>query len=89
MVTNGDQSGHPEQIDSRRLFLGVGWRLFFFVLCLFLPAGTWSVAKGLGVDPRDVVVCIVCTLYLTSQPRGHRRSDQPPQGDETVGSDLE
>ena len=41
MATNGDQLRQPEQIDRRRLFLGVGWTLLFFVLCLFLPAGTW------------------------------------------------
>ena len=35
MATNGDQQGHPEQIDRRRLFLGLGRRLLFFVLCFF------------------------------------------------------
>ena len=39
-------SNEPEPIDSRRLFLGVGWTLHIFLLCLFLPAGNWAGARG-------------------------------------------
>ena len=40
------QQGHPEQIGRRRLFLGLGRRLLFFVLCFFLPAGSWRWTRG-------------------------------------------
>jgi hypothetical protein len=46
MATNDDQQHEPEQIDRRRLFPSVGGMLLFFVLGLFLPAGTWMWTKG-------------------------------------------
>src|SRR5271157_5348739 len=64
MVTNSDQPGQPEPIDSRRLFLGVGWTLLIFVLCLFLPAGNWAWARGWLFFFVIVVTSIVITLYL-------------------------
>jgi protein-S-isoprenylcysteine O-methyltransferase Ste14 len=64
MVTNSDQPGQPEPIDSRRLFLGVGWTLLIFVLCLFLPAGTWAWLRGWVFLFVFVVVCIFSSVYL-------------------------
>jgi len=46
MESNGDRPGQPEQIDRRRLILGIGRVLLFFVLGVFLPAGTWMWARG-------------------------------------------
>ena len=43
MTTSNTQ---PEQIDRRRLFLSLGGMLLFFVLGLFLPAGTWMWTRG-------------------------------------------
>ena len=53
MATNSDQTRQPEPIDRRRLFLSVGLSLLFFILSLFLPAGTWTWTKGLAVLLRD------------------------------------
>jgi protein-S-isoprenylcysteine O-methyltransferase Ste14 len=63
MATNGDQQGHPEQINRRRLVLSVGWSLLIFVLCLFLPAGTWSWFRGWLFLSVVVVASILITLY--------------------------
>ena len=46
MATNSDQPRQPEPTDRRRLVLSVGWSLLIFVLCLFLPAGTWAWSRG-------------------------------------------
>ena len=42
MATDSDQQGQPEPIDRPRLFLSTGWSLLIFIICLFVPAGTWS-----------------------------------------------
>jgi len=64
MATDDDQPGQPEQIDRRRLFLGVGSNLLFFVLGLFLPDGTWMWTKGWLFFLVIVAASIVITLYL-------------------------
>ena len=64
MATNGDQLRQPEPTDRRRLFLGVGWTLLIFVLCLFLPAGTWAWTKGWLFFFVTVMASILITLYL-------------------------
>ena len=46
MATNSDQQRQPEPTDRRRLVLSVGLSLLFFVLSLFLPAGTWTWIRG-------------------------------------------
>ena len=56
--------GQPEPIDRRRLFLSVGWTLLIFVLCLFLPAGTWAWSRGWLFFFVIVVTSILITLYL-------------------------
>ena len=63
MTTNGDQQGHPEQIDRRRLFLSLGGMLLFFVLGLFLPAGTWMWTRGWLFILVIVVASILSTIY--------------------------
>ena len=89
MATNGDQPRQPEPIDRRRLFLNLGLSLLFIVLCLFLPAGTWAWTRGWLFLLVLVVASILGHLVsATGQSRGHRRSDQPPRGDETLGSAL-
>jgi protein-S-isoprenylcysteine O-methyltransferase Ste14 len=64
MATDSDQVRPPEQIDRRRLFLGVGSNLLFLVLCLFLPAGTWTWTRGWLFIPVTVVASILATTYL-------------------------
>ena len=64
MATNSDQPRQPEPIDRRRLVLSVGWSLLIFVLCLFLPAGTWTWFRGWLFFVVLVVASVVITLYL-------------------------
>jgi protein-S-isoprenylcysteine O-methyltransferase Ste14 len=64
MATNGDEQEHPEHIDRRRLFLSLGGMLLFFVLGLFLPAGTWMWTRGWLFVFVIVVASILSTLYL-------------------------
>jgi protein-S-isoprenylcysteine O-methyltransferase Ste14 len=54
----------PEPTDRRRLVLGVGWTLLIFVLCLFLPAGSWACARGWLFFLVTVAASIPITLYL-------------------------
>ena len=54
----------PEPTDRRRLVLGVGWTLLIFVLCLFLPAGTWAWSRGWLFFVVIVAASILVTLYL-------------------------
>jgi len=64
MATNSDQLRQPEQIDCRRLFRNLGGMLLFFVLGLFLPAGTWMWTRGWLFILLVVVASILGTLYL-------------------------
>ena len=64
MATDGDQIRQPEHIDRRLLFLKLGSSLLFFVVCLFLPAGTWMWARGWLFILVIVVASILSTLYL-------------------------
>ena len=64
MATNSDQLRQPEQIDRRRLFRNLGGMLLFFVLGLFLPAGTWMWTRGWLFILLVVVASILGTLYL-------------------------
>ena len=60
----GHDDNKPEQTDRRRLFLGVGWTLLIFLLCLFLPAGNWAWARGWLFFFVIVGTSILITLYL-------------------------
>jgi protein-S-isoprenylcysteine O-methyltransferase Ste14 len=64
VTTNIDQQRQPERTDRRRLIASVGWSLLIFVLCLFLPAGTWMWTKGWFFILVVVAASIVITLYL-------------------------
>jgi protein-S-isoprenylcysteine O-methyltransferase Ste14 len=64
MLTNSDQPRPSEPTDRRRLVLSVGWSLLIFVLCLFLPAGTWTWFRGWLFFFVTVVASIVIALYL-------------------------
>jgi len=64
MATNDDQTRQPEPIDRRRLFVNLGLSLLFFVLCSFLPAGTWTWTRGWLFILVIVVASILGTLYL-------------------------
>ena len=64
MTTNSDQPRQPEPIDRRRLFMGLGRVLLFFVVCLFVPAGTWTWTRGWLVFFVIVVALILGGLYL-------------------------
>ena len=64
MATNSDQPRQPEPIDRRRLIRSVGWSLLIFVLCLFLPAGTWAWSRGWLFFVVTVGALILITLYL-------------------------
>ncbi len=64
MESNGDHPGPPEQIDRRRLILGIGRVLLFFDLGVFLPAGTWMWARGWLFILVMFVLSIMVTIYL-------------------------
>jgi protein-S-isoprenylcysteine O-methyltransferase Ste14 len=64
MATNIDQQGQPEPTDRRRLIASVGWSLLIFLLCLFLPAGTWMWTKGWLFLFVTVAASILITVYL-------------------------
>jgi protein-S-isoprenylcysteine O-methyltransferase Ste14 len=64
IATDSDQPRRSEPTDRRRLILSVGWSLLIFVLCLFLPAGTWTWTKGWLFILVIVVASIPATLYL-------------------------
>ena len=46
MATIGDQQGHPERINRLLLILNLGTTLVFFLLGLFVPAGTLAWLRG-------------------------------------------
>ena len=64
MASNADRGGQPEQIDRCRLILSLGGMLLFFVLGMFLLAGTWKWTRGWLFILVIVVAAIVSTLYL-------------------------
>jgi protein-S-isoprenylcysteine O-methyltransferase Ste14 len=64
MASNSDQPRPPEPTDRRRLVLSAGSSLLIFILCLFLPAGTWTWTKGWLFILVIVVASIISTLYL-------------------------
>jgi hypothetical protein len=64
MATDDDQQRHPEQIDRRRLILGIGSNLIILGLCLFVPAGSWTWMRGWLFIFLLVLASILVTLYL-------------------------
>jgi hypothetical protein len=44
VAAKSDQS--PEPIDRRRLILAIGRGLLYYLLCLFVPAGTLAWPRG-------------------------------------------
>ncbi len=64
MATSSDQTRRPERTDRRRLVLSVGSSLLIFVLCLFLPAGTWMWFRGWLFFSVTVAASILITVYL-------------------------
>ena len=64
MATNRDQTRQPEPTDRRRLVLSVGSSLLIFVLCLFLPAGTWTWFRGWLFFSVAVAASILISVYL-------------------------
>jgi protein-S-isoprenylcysteine O-methyltransferase Ste14 len=64
MATNSDQQGQPEPTDRRRLFLSTGWSLLIFIICLFVPAGTWTWLRGWIFFSLLIAASIPDTLYL-------------------------
>jgi len=64
MATDGDNLRQREQIDRRRLFMNLGGVLLFFVLGLFLPAGTWLWTKGWLFILLFVLASILAMSYL-------------------------
>src|SRR5271166_5190440 len=62
MATHGNQSREP--IDRRRLIISTTSSLLIFVLCLFLPAGTWEWTRGWLFLVVVLAASVVATLYL-------------------------
>src|SRR5262249_8276125 len=62
MVTDCDQL--PEPIDRRRLITSTISSLLIFILCLFLPAGTWAWFRGWLFLFVLVAVSVVSALSL-------------------------
>ena len=64
MATNSEQITHPEPIDRRRLIASTGWSLLIFIICLFVPAGTWTWLRGWIFFSLLIAASIPATLYL-------------------------
>ena len=64
MVTTSDQPRQPEPTDRRRLITCTITTLLLFVLCLFLPAGPWSWARGWLSFAVVVASLVVVSLHL-------------------------
>jgi protein-S-isoprenylcysteine O-methyltransferase Ste14 len=64
MMTVSDQPHQPEPTDRRRLITSTCWTLVIFVLCLFLPAGSWTWARGWLFFAAVVASLVVVSLYL-------------------------
>ena len=64
MTASSDQPRHPELIDHRRLITSTVSSLLVFVLCLFLPAGTWVWFRGWLFLVVLVAASALVTLYL-------------------------
>jgi protein-S-isoprenylcysteine O-methyltransferase Ste14 len=62
MATGCDRS--PEPIDRRRLITSTVSSLLIFILCLFLPAGTWAWFRGWLFLVVLVAASVLVTLYL-------------------------
>jgi protein-S-isoprenylcysteine O-methyltransferase Ste14 len=64
MTTTSGRPRQPESTDRRRLISGSVLTLLAFVVCLFLPAGTWAWPRGWLFFSFVVAASIVITLYL-------------------------
>ncbi len=64
MTASSDQPRHPEPIDRRRLITSTVSSLLIFILCLFLPAGTWAWFRGWLFLVVLVAASVPVTLYL-------------------------
>ena len=64
MATDDDQTGQPEPINRRRMYLSLAGVLLFYVLSLFLPAGTWMWTRGWLFLLVTVVTSILAVSYL-------------------------
>jgi protein-S-isoprenylcysteine O-methyltransferase Ste14 len=64
MQTDDDQTTQPEPIDRRRLIISTIASLLIFVVCLFLPAGTWAWFPGWLFLVAMVAASVVITVYL-------------------------
>ncbi len=64
MATNGDQKRRSEATDRRRLIHCTVWTLLIFVLCLFVPSGTWAWERGWLFVFVSVLVLIFGSLFL-------------------------
>jgi protein-S-isoprenylcysteine O-methyltransferase Ste14 len=64
MATNDDQPWRQEPIDRRRLIASIILSLLFFVLCLFVPAGTCAWFRGWLFLVVTVAASVLITLFL-------------------------
>jgi protein-S-isoprenylcysteine O-methyltransferase Ste14 len=64
MATTSDQPQRSEPIDRRRLFLNLVLSILLAPLCLFLPAGTWTWARGWLFLVVVTAASLLSILYL-------------------------
>jgi protein-S-isoprenylcysteine O-methyltransferase Ste14 len=64
MATTSGGPWQPEATDRRRLIVSSVLTLIAFILCLFLPAGTWAWPRGWLFFSVVIAASIVITLYL-------------------------
>jgi protein-S-isoprenylcysteine O-methyltransferase Ste14 len=64
MTTTSGRPRQPESTDRRRLISGSVLTLLAFVVCLFLPAGTWAWPRGWLFFSVVIAASIVISLYL-------------------------
>ena len=63
-MTGGSHDYKPERIDRRRLILSLLATPLFFVLCMFLPAGTWAWTKGWLFIVVFVALAVLASLFM-------------------------
>jgi protein-S-isoprenylcysteine O-methyltransferase Ste14 len=64
MTTHVNSSRQPEPIDRRRLIASIVGTLLLFLLCLFVPAGTWLWPRGWLFFAVYVAAGVLISFYL-------------------------
>ncbi len=64
MAANGNQPRQMEPTDRRRLVLATIFGIVLYILCLFLPAGTWAWSRGWLFFGVFIGTIVLVAVYL-------------------------